>query len=455
MIKTFPRAGLPLAFLVALVVPLALFAAPTAQPLDVAGYLGFSYGDVVKEEPTARQNENKLWWHDGRWWAILYNDVTDTDQIYWLDLATHGWIDTGVPVDERGQARSDVLWDEEAGKLYVASHIKVENPTPATNEELWARLYRFSYNAGSRTYTLDGGYPVTINRERTETLVIDKDSTGRLWITFVSRETSQSTDYQVYVNATTGEDHLWGTPFPLPYAGATVDVDDISSLIAFTDNSGPKIGVMWSNQIDDNFYFATHDDTAPPGGGWTLDPPGLGVGYPADDHISLGKTQAGQVFAVVKAETVTPGDVLIGVVARDRDGSYSFHPTSPVGSVDTRPALAVHEQQGRVYVFTVSKTAGGQICMSSAAITSPLSVMAFPYENCPTPVDVEPPEGLELFISSSGYSNINNPTTAKHSATFASGIVVLASDDTNGRVYVHNHLDTQLPYNLFLPAVRR
>jgi hypothetical protein len=81
--------------------------------------------------------------------------------------------------------------------------------------------------------------------------------------------------------------------------------------------------------------------------------------------------------------------------------------------------------------------------------------LSLPYENCPTPVNVEPPDGLELFISSSTYSNSNNPTTAKHGATFASGIVVLASDDTNGRVYVHNYLDTELPYSLFLPAVRR
>ena len=45
-------------------------------------------------------------------------------------------------------------------------------------------LYRFSYSSSTKTYTLDTGFPVQINNMRTETLVIDKDSTGKLWATW-------------------------------------------------------------------------------------------------------------------------------------------------------------------------------------------------------------------------------------------------------------------------------
>ena len=40
------------------------------------------------------------------------------------------------------------------------------------------------------------------------------------------------------------------------YEGSTVSADDISSIIAFNG----QIGVMWSNEIDNAFYFATHND---------------------------------------------------------------------------------------------------------------------------------------------------------------------------------------------------
>ena len=40
-----------------------------------------------------------------------------------------------------------------------------------------------------------------------ESLVIAKDSTGKLWATWMQ-------DNRIYVNRTTGDDHSWGTPFP-------------------------------------------------------------------------------------------------------------------------------------------------------------------------------------------------------------------------------------------------
>lgn len=456
------RSGLPPVLFLALFGPILVFAA-ASEPLDVAGYLAFSYGNQVKAEPTGRQNESKVWWHDGSWWAILYSPDAEAYQIYRLDLAAQEWIDTGVAADEREDARADVLWDGQTGKLYVASHYKFENPGRSDDESQWARLYRYSYNGGQ--YQLDPDFPVIISHDFAETMVLDKDSTGRLWITYVGPGD------QVYVNATggNGTDTDWDTPFPLDFPGATAATDDISSLIAFHDDSGSKIGVLWSNQLDNNFYFATHDDGAAPEAGWNVTSLESVVPYPADDHISLAATEQGELFAVLKTETTEMGDVLIGVLARDPQGNFSFHPTSPTGSTDTRAALVVHEWQRRLYLFTISHTGGGRVCMSVTDIVTPLADIAFPYEDCPTG---EPPgEGSALthFIASTTYANIDDPTTAKHNASYASGILVLASDDANDKVYVYNHLETpgQDPEPtptpgpepdgavLYLPAIRR
>ena len=285
----------------ALIMPALVLAA--SVPLDVAGYMAFSYGTEVRAEPTGRQNESKVWWYDGRWWAILYYDGAAAYHIYYLELGAQEWIDTDVAADDRETTRADVLWDEQSGKLYVASHFMSESTGPSVDE---ARLYRYSYSGGQ--YQLDPGFPADIAHHRTETMVLDKDSTGRLWVTFVSHSGSGQ-PYQVYVNATNGTDGVWGDPFVLPFPGATVSRDDISSLIAFEDASGPKIGVLWSNQEDDNFYFATHDDSAAANAGWSVTNLGPVVGYPADDHISMAATEQGELFAAIKTETTQVGDV--------------------------------------------------------------------------------------------------------------------------------------------------
>ena len=77
-----------------------------ATPLDV-GYLDFSYGTTIKGEPTAEKPESKLWWNDGRWWGILYNDPAGAYHIYRLNWGTQEWEDTGVFVDNRTAARTD------------------------------------------------------------------------------------------------------------------------------------------------------------------------------------------------------------------------------------------------------------------------------------------------------------------------------------------------------------
>ena len=117
-------------------------------------------------------------------------------------------------------------------------------------------LYRLTYDPVATTYTRDSGFPEIINNYRTETLVIDKDSTGQLWATWQQGN-------QIHVNRTLTGDRTWGTPFVLPVTGSSVSIDDISAVLAFDGN---KIGVMWSNastSTADGMCFAVHEDTQP------------------------------------------------------------------------------------------------------------------------------------------------------------------------------------------------
>jgi hypothetical protein len=427
----------------------AVVIANAGDQLDIAGYLDFSYGTVVRDEPTAEKPESKLWWNDGFWWGILYNDAASEYHIYYLDWGEQNWVDTGTAVDDREDSKSDALWDDNAKKLYVASHFWKSSPSHTSLENERARVYRYSYDQVTQTYTQDSGFPKIVNEDKTETLVLDKDSTGRLWVTFVGHDPDPSINplrYTVQVNSATDDGATWGTQMRVPVPGFENDVhvDDISSLIAFTDDEGSKIGVMWSNQLDDNFYFATHDDNADPANGWTLETVDFSpYEVLSDDHINLAKSAGGQVFAAIKTGNTVDGDPQVGIIARDTDGSYSFHVFSDVGSNDTRPIVVVNSDENKVYLFVTSNPIGGRICYKTAVITAPLSNMAFSPGNC-----LDSGEGgtaAEFAIADSGYDSMNNVTSTKQNVDDTTGLVVMASDDDNGSVYAHDSIGDPSP----------
>lgn len=170
---TFPRR-----LIVALLLGIALVRpVPVAAATGDVGYEGPSYAGA-SAAPTGEKPESKAWFNDGWWAASMWDVVSARYEIFRLNTTTQTWSSTDVPLDSRAGSRADTLWD--GTHLYVASHIF--SLSPATGYPSY--LYRFSYNAGTDTYTLDGGFPQAINDYRSESLVIDKDSTGQLWATW-------------------------------------------------------------------------------------------------------------------------------------------------------------------------------------------------------------------------------------------------------------------------------
>lgn len=471
-------AGLVLVVLLALALS-TLSARATNHELSVAGYADFSYGtDPIPEDPSGKGAQSKVWWHDNFWWAVMFNSTAQAVHIYQLDAHTQTWIDTGVVVDDRFdlvediETRADVLSD--GNTLYIVSHLKKQDGVFNNNQDKWARLYRFNYVDAQDTYELEGSFPVA--NYLSEAMVLDMDSTGRLWVAFVARDSrggapTNAPTVRISYSDTNGEN--WVTDsiiLPVtPEAATIVDADDIASVVAFTDNDGPKIGVMWSNQVDNQFYFATHPDGSDPEEDWTIEqdlidnvPAAL---YPADDHINFAPHPNGSLFAIVKTNNMpdgpvelspaelmeASGDPLIVALGRTAGGSWTPIMVSPVSSSDTRPIGLVDTSTGglgELHVFTVSKpTFPQQVCIHTATIENRHSDMAFDADNCAPPggeAAGSPAALLELveatpFIGDAAtYTTINTPSTVKGWIGAESGILVLASDQPN-MYYVHNH----------------
>ena len=407
--QTHARLFCVLALLGALAFASVAGAAPAAASGDI-GYRDFSYAPLGGS-PTGSKPESKLWFNNG-WWASMFNPAAREYRIYGLNAATQTWNDTGVAIDPRNSSRADTLWVPSTGKLFVASHKYVSSGSVASAGSS-ARLYRYSYSAATGSYSLDAGFPVQINSATSETLVIDRDSTGTLWATWTQ-------DSHVYVTHTVGgNDAAWASPYVLSGAGTSLTSDDISSLIQF---GGNKIGVMWSNQTDHKFYFSVHTDGAS-ATAWSTS--AVPTASSSDDHINLKADSAGRVYAVVKtsAGTSSPSATpMILLLVRGVDGTWTTTVVGTAGDNNTRPIVLLDEPHGLVHVFLscpqppkTSAQAGGDICEKTTSLSAP---------------SFAPGIGTTV-IREAGSPDMNDASSTKQNVSAATGIVVLANNATS------------------------
>jgi len=392
--------------LVLAVLALGLFgftAQARAAPGDI-GYEGPSFsggGSGI----TASKPESKVWWNDGLWWASMWDTASADYHIFKLNQGTQTWADTGVALDDRGGTHADTLWDGAAGKLYVASHVFTESAGTGSV----SRLYRFSYDAATDTYTRDSGFPVTINNLKLETLVVAKDSTGKLWATWQQGS-------KIWVNRTlctpSCNDASWGAAFAI--SSTAVKGDDISSVIAF---GGNKIGVMWSDQNAAKDVFGIHADNQPDNV-WSFENALQGPGL-ADDHINLKTDTTGRVFAAVKTSKSASADPLTMLLVRGPAGGWSSAVFGRVQDHHTRPIVEIDETNGVVHMLATSPESSGTIYEK----TAPINAISFP-------------TGLGTPVIKDADAKVNNVTSTKQNVGPSTGLVVLASGSATH--YWHN-----------------
>ncbi|HZD00554.1 MAG TPA: hypothetical protein VFA46_10305 [Actinomycetes bacterium] len=342
---------------------------------------------------TGQKPESKLWFVDGKWWSVMVPPGGGPYHFYTLAADGTQWQDQGLGGDDREFTKPDVLFDATGSKLYIASR-----DGSATEQN---RLYRYSFDGSG--FTLDDGFPVDISGGGEETLTIAKDSTGKLWIAY-------TVSNKVKVNRSTTDDATWGTQFTVPVVGAkNVLGDDIAAVQAFDG----KIGVFWSNQKEQQDYFAYHTDGEADTSGWSVE-----VAYSgpkaADDHVNLKTGSDGSIWAVVKTSkdhlTDPAAEPLIVLLHRTPMGSWSATEVWKVADDATRPICLLDEASGRVYVLAqvVSGKPDG-IYYKSASLLAPTF-----------------PSGLGTALIT-GSGKPNDATSTKQNLSPATGLVALAS----------------------------
>ncbi|HEX2575797.1 MAG TPA: DNRLRE domain-containing protein [Aquihabitans sp.] len=381
--------------------------APPSTSGDV-GWEGPSF-EGASGSPSGSKPESKLWFNDGFWWADLWDVATGDFYIHRLDVASKQWIRTGTRLDERSNSRSDALWD--GTHLYVASHAFGEGSSSTPTGQP-AQLRRFSYQADSDSYVPDAGFPVMINDARTESLVIEKDSVGRIWATWMQ-------DAKIMVATSTPGGTSFGAATQLPGTASEVSSDDLSSVVSF---GGNRIGVLWSNQDDDTMYFAARTDSDPVDTWGPVEVAYRGTNA-ADDHINLKNVadQGGRVLAAVKTSTSGTAPLVHLLARNPATGAWTSHVFGTGSDNHTRPIVVVDRGGQAAHMFATSGQSGGSIYRKVA----PLSSLSFaPGKGTPVLTDAAEPD-------------INNATSTKQAVDASTGLVVLATNDTTRRYWTH------------------
>ena len=400
-----------LAALAAAVLLLPAVSAATAQAASQVGYTAEPYAKFNAEASggavTGQKPESKLWYQDGRWWAgMISNAHNGAHTIHRLDGSA--WTDTGVVIDSRVTTREDVL--SVGNTLYVLVR--------ATSGS--SKLARFTYAGGA--YSMDAGFPVNVPGVGAETSTLARDSNGRLWLTYTQSN-------KVYVAHSLASEASWGSPYVVP-GGTGLTADDISAIVSFNDGNGAAIGVMWSNQNDAKQHFAVHRDSA--GDATWSQETALSGPSEADDHINL-KTYDGRVFAVVKTSQddagAGAGAVLIKLLVRSPNGSWSTYRVATVSEDNTRPItlLEIDPADQKLYVFLtlgVGATAHG-IAYKQTSVNS-----------------INFPSSSTVFIQGASGQVINDATSTKQNLSNTTGVVVMASD---GKQYWWNRIGPSGP----------
>jgi hypothetical protein len=389
--------------------PIVSAPAALAQGVPVT-YKDFVYPSAASAAPTQDKPQSKLWYQAGAWWAVMATPSGSGVGIF--ELTGHVWRNTGVVVDNRPTSTADTLWQN--NKLYVASR--------TSSGAL--RLYRLSYLSGSRSYSIDTGFPVTIAGGGTESITVARDSAGRLWTTWTQAS-------KVYMAYSTSSDTAWSSPVLVPASDVSVSSDDISAVIA----TGSIVGIMWSDQASTSFRFAVHQATSAPTSDWTMETPLSGTRL-ADDHLNLKSLAAednGRIHAVVKtslgdASTDKPTDPSLIVLTRTPSGTgaatWSQATVATVADKLTRPQILLDETHKDIYVVMTTEGGGTGYYKKSSLL--------------PTPSFGTGSGKGAVFMSSSG-AQINDLSTTKDPVNTTTGVVAIGSA-SNIRTYFHTEM---------------
>lgn len=376
--------------------PAAGFAQPPPSLDDVPeSFVGPEFGMNRTMSPTRYDTQNKLWFHDDAWWALMLEPSGTVLRIFEL-RPDHTWRPTAAVISTAPLDTGDAL--SQGDVLFLVSR----------RTDSVIQFNQLGYDPNTREYIASRAPVIVTDRGSSAPPSIVRDSTGQLWVTF-------ATNSEVFTTSSVDGGAVWSPPSSISAPFGRLSTREGAAVVAFDDS----IGVLWSDQATDVVRLGVHRDGTPPDE-WGFETVLEGVG-PIGNQLSLkaldhepSDVLVGAI-TVIPAEGAPPDSPSILVVARASDGTWSSRPGARLVDALKSPYVQVDATNDLVYLF-----AHGAASVSYKQ--APLATLDFPAGRG------------RPFVTSEGL-RVVDPAGSAHPVDARTGFVVVASGADDGRYH--------------------
>ena len=275
-----------------------------------------------------RDNQNKMFYHDGKWWVTAQSKEDSKWYLWKFDGAN--WTRT-IQIYSTAKPRPDCVLDAAINKAFIL--LPGGSPT---------YILRLSYAAGN--WKIDSGYPYPIpDFVQNAEMNLVRAANGQLWVFVIN-------DSNLVAKRSTNGGQTWSSTITIK--SHLNNSKGLTDAVKFVTNNANHIGVGYAeNSASGSVYgFLYHKDSDPETA-WTDETAQIPqfTGTLSDDHISV-LAYNNNVLMIVKTNGGGPNTPSVGLLRRAPNGNWFQYPIL-LSQGWTRPTLAVDQTHNRLYVI--------------------------------------------------------------------------------------------------------
>jgi len=270
----------------------------------------------------SKSNQSKVFYHNGKWWALAFADAEDTWAIWQYGDST--WSFATAAGNTSSSAHPDVVLHAATNKLYILYSAKA------------SQFFRMSFSAGA--WSIDSGYPVSLSvlgkgdSQNPASLALAKN--GELWIFRINNETLQAlrssndgASWSALINVKSGLNTEKGLTDARPFSNAGQNYIGV----AYGEEDLPGVS---------RFGFFFHQDGALETA-WTDESAALTVGSEnATSNICLAADASSNLYLLTQNANAASSDPANTLYKRAAAGGWQGFKVN-TAKTWTSPALAV------------------------------------------------------------------------------------------------------------------
>ncbi len=286
-----------------------------------------------------KSNQSKIFYHDGKWWALAILDGVNDWHIWKHEAATNSWTQSLLLTTSSSRI-PDVVLDAANNRLFLM-----------LSNDSKPDFIRLMYTAGA--WVFESGFPLRLSDFTdggTNRVSLVRAKNGKLWLFRIN-----SNNVQAKHSADNGA--TWSAVLTIK---SGLNNSGVTDAVAFTASSENYIGVAYSEEdaAGSGFGFIKHKDTDEDNV-WTDESASLALsgGANATNEISLTVDNANNVFLLTQNIDAGSGEASNTLFKRSASGAWQAFAVN-ASAAWISPAVALHPANNALHVMGINPATG-------------------------------------------------------------------------------------------------